>query len=152
MNDRLSKLSDNTLNVMIGILEPRINNRRTMLDQYVSSGHYDQIYDVLDDLVMDQADHKMLVDEMDGRQVQKSEEFPLVAESQDSNVIRAITWDPQNGLIVSFHGGNRYRYQSAPRQVFESMGDSPSWGRFYNWHVKGHYTGAQIDEYNESIE
>ncbi len=65
-----------------------------------------------------------------------------------SSVIRHIHYKPEpRELSVWFaDSGRRYKYFDVPPEVFEAFREAPSRGRFYNEHVRGHFTCRLIED------
>ena len=57
-------------------------------------------------------------------------------EVQSSNLNWIDYHDHDGSLIVCFKGGAQYRYKEVPRELFDSMRDAESKGRFLNQKIK----------------
>ena len=57
--------------------------------------------------------------------------------SVSSSSISAIGYEEaSNTLAVRFHNGTEYHYFGVPQEVFESMRQAPSVGRFHDQNIK----------------
>lgn len=56
-----------------------------------------------------------------------------------SNIARA-GYDPETQtLTIDFHSGRSYRYANVAEEVYRSLLDAPSAGKYFNQHIKDSY-------------
>lgn len=62
-----------------------------------------------------------------------------------SGHIRAIGYHAEAAiLVVEFHGGRYYKYYPVPEEVYRSLMNAPSKGRYFNHHIRNHYLCLKI--------
>lgn len=64
----------------------------------------------------------------------------------DSSNVQQLAYDePSMTLAVKFHGGTLYTYDGVGEQVFASLSNSESVGRYLNQAIKGSYPYLKHD-------
>ena len=64
---------------------------------------------------------------------------------QPSSNIAAVSWYPESGrLIVAFHSGAVYAYDSVPESVAMGFTASSSAGEYLARHIKGRYSYEKV--------
>jgi hypothetical protein len=65
----------------------------------------------------------------------------------DSSLIKAIGYDKEKGeLIVQFKkGGEKYRYQDVPENVWEQFKAAESTGKFFLANIKGAFGYTKVE-------
>ena len=62
----------------------------------------------------------------------------------ESSNISAV--DFNEGLIVEYKSGVRYKYKDVPKELYEKLLQAESKGRFVNTEIKGHYEYERLVE------
>ena len=62
-----------------------------------------------------------------------------------SSNIKKVGWD-EDGLIVEYMSGSKYRYKKVPRDMYDQFLESDSKGRFMNSNIKNKYEYERLAE------
>ncbi|MCG3149757.1 MAG: hypothetical protein PCFJNLEI_03222 [Verrucomicrobiae bacterium] len=60
-----------------------------------------------------------------------------------SSNLKAVDYD-DDGLLVDFHGGRRYRFYGVPYDKFTGLLNAGSKGEYFAAHIKGRYRYRRI--------
>lgn len=61
----------------------------------------------------------------------------------NSSNIKTVDWD-KNMLDVEFHKGTHYRYFNVPIDVFKSLINAQSVGKYFNSNISKHYNFERV--------
>lgn len=63
----------------------------------------------------------------------------------DSSNIESIGWDEvDEELFITFNSGSTYVYSEVPKEVFDSMMNAESKGKFFHANIKGKYSYDKV--------
>lgn len=63
----------------------------------------------------------------------------------ESSSLASVGYDPQTQVLeVEFHGGRVYRYSAVPPDVWRSLLEADSAGRFLNREIRGVYPSQPV--------
>jgi len=64
----------------------------------------------------------------------------------DSTHIKSATYEPVTQLlIVEFHSGTIYGYETVPAEVFNKWKEAPSAGNYFNRNIRNKYIHTQLE-------
>ncbi|WP_293126670.1 KTSC domain-containing protein [Microcoleus sp. bin38.metabat.b11b12b14.051] len=72
---------------------------------------------------------------------------PIAMMSVDSAMARAIGYNEDDRVLqIEFSSGSVYQYSDVEPEIWESLQDTDSTGRFFNSEIKGAYSSLRLDE------
>ncbi|MEG3897409.1 MULTISPECIES: KTSC domain-containing protein [unclassified Microcoleus] len=72
---------------------------------------------------------------------------PIAMMSVDSEMARSIGYDEEEQVLqIEFSSGSVYQYSDVEPQMWESLQDADSTGKFFNSEIKGYYSSRRVDD------
>ncbi|MCU0542722.1 MAG: KTSC domain-containing protein [Oscillatoriaceae cyanobacterium Prado104] len=72
---------------------------------------------------------------------------PIAMEPVNSAMARAIGYNEEEQVLqVEFSNGSVYQYSDVEPEIWESLQDADSTGRFFNSEIKGYYSSRRVDD------
>ena len=72
---------------------------------------------------------------------------PIAMMSVDSEMARSIGYDEEEQVLqIEFSSGSVYHYSDVEPQMWESLQDADSTGKFFNSEIKGYYSSRRVDD------
>lgn len=72
---------------------------------------------------------------------------PIAMMSVDSEMARSIGYDAEEQVLqIEFSSGSVYQYSDVEPQMWESLQDADSTGKFFNSEIKGYYSSRRVDD------
>ncbi|MEG4445891.1 KTSC domain-containing protein [Microcoleus sp. AT9_B5] len=76
-----------------------------------------------------------------------SSKEPIAMMSVDSEMARSIGYDEEEQVLqIEFSSGSVYQYSDVEPQIWESLQDADSTGKFFNSEIKGYYSSRRVDD------
>lgn len=73
---------------------------------------------------------------------------PISMRSVNSAMARAIGYNEEEQVLqIEFSSGAVYQYSDVEPEIWESLQDADSTGRFFNWEIKGYYSSHRVDDW-----
>lgn len=68
-------------------------------------------------------------------------------EPVESSVVRSVGYDRTKRLLeIEFHNDRVYQYFVVPNSIYQRLREAPSFGRFFNEHVRDRYPAREVGE------
>jgi hypothetical protein len=72
---------------------------------------------------------------------------PIAMISVDSEMASAIGYNEEAQVLqIEFSSGSVYQYSDVEPEIWESLQDADSTGRFFNSEIKGYYSSRRVDD------
>lgn len=72
---------------------------------------------------------------------------PIAMMLVDSEMASAIGYNEEDQVLqIEFRSGSVYQYSDVQPEIWESLQDADSTGRFFNSEIKGYYSSQRVDD------